>query len=411
MDPIESMLRSINPVPDEPAGATWARQRLGVDVPEEFTAHTGRQDSRHGYRRRARALSTVRAMAIGVAAVMLIVAAGFLGVLGRGPVNPAPAGPTPSPSPTTLPTPDPTPSRGSTPAPPSAAAPPATDPTTGVACVFGNVSTHGQSGPMLRNMETHPGDFKVLGCASGWLALELTDGGYQRLVAQGAGQGSGAGDGNRSDIYFARFDGNNYVVNKTLFVPAWETLAADGGTPVATVVEMDRQVQQKLGVSPALRPALVGGPPASQAGTVQAPPNAAVDDPNTGAACSMDFVKTMDNPDAWVVQDINAHPKNYTVLHCAGGWLSFKLSDAGYRQWLEDFQATGHSRESSPYFYFAKFDTGAYEFRLGWTVPNWDPRPGIDSHPEARATTMEAEMEMAGIPGNLRRQLVGSPPE
>ncbi|MCU6481151.1 hypothetical protein, partial [Arthrobacter sp. A2-55] len=90
MDPIESMLRSINPVPDEPAGADWARQPLGVDMPEVFTPHSGRQDSRHGYRRRARALSTVRAMAIGVAAVMLIVAAGFLGALGRGPENPAP---------------------------------------------------------------------------------------------------------------------------------------------------------------------------------------------------------------------------------------------------------------------------------------------------------------------------------
>lgn len=398
MDPIESMLRSINPVPPEHGDAANSvlAPRLEHSTGQPDGDAAGHSSRRPGHRLAPRA----RALALAVAAVVLIAAAGLVGVLAQGFLKPPPAGPVPAPSSTQAPT---------TAAPTPSATAPATDPATGIECTFANVTVADQAGQMLANMKAFPGDFRVLGCAGGWLAFALTGGGYERLLGQGAGNGSGDGNGARGDFYFAQFDGTSYLYNKYTYAQGWSSLQVAGGTPADKAAAMDSRLQQDLGLDPALRPALLGNPPPDPSGPPPTETEAPAD-PATGVPCSMASVRAGDNPDAWVMQDINAHPDNYTVLACSGGWLSFKLSAAGYQNWLDQFQARGMNQESSPFFYLARFNGGSYQFRLGWTVPNWDPRPGVDPRPDAMVKDMEQQMEMAGIPVNLREALLGSPP-
>ncbi|MDO5752297.1 hypothetical protein [Arthrobacter sp.] len=409
MDPIESMLRSINPVPDETSGPVKLGLPPGLDLstaPRAAASNTAAALAhRPAPKRRTSWFTTARVAVVALAAVVVVAAAGFFGAMTQGWKTPEPAAPLPSPSsipPTSAPTSTAPPS-----APPAA---PAMDPATGITCTFENVATTDQAGQMLENMGTHPGDFNVLGCAGGWLAFELTDGGYQRLVDQGAGTGSGDGNGKKGDFYFAKFDGSKYLYNKYYFVQGWNTIQTAGGTAADKAAEMDNRIERLLGIASGLRQALVGEPvstPATTAPTTNSSPNV---DPETGVACSMDNVAPADNPEAWVMKDIAAHPENYTVLGCAGGWLSFKLSDAGYQRWLDDFKTNGLIQENSEFFYFGKYNGSSYQFKLGQSVPNWTPRPGVDPRPAAMVKTMAKEMEQAGIPATLREALVGSPP-
>lgn len=415
MDPIESMLCSINPVPDESIAPSALD--VGLDLGTEpdasrqhpatpqHPATSGKDHDAAGSGAvRTGWFTAARTAAIVVAAVVVIVAGGFFALFSQNRHTPEPALPTPSPSIVQTPTP-----AATDPATDSAAIPPM-DPATGIACTFENVGTTSQSGQMLRNMEDFPGDFTVLGCAGGWLAFELAGDGYQRLLGQGAGNGSGDGNGARGDFYFADFDGTGYRYNKYNYSQGWDTIQAAGGTPADKGAEMDRRLEYNLGISADLRTALVGEPPQDQATEppATAPPAA---DPGTGIPCTMDRVKPADNPQAWVMQDINAAPENYTVLACSGGWLSFELSDAGYQSWLDAFEREGLQQESSPFFYFAKFDGSNYAFKLENTVPNWQPRPGVDQRPEPLIQEMERDLEGAGIPAALREALVGSPPQ
>lgn len=425
MDPIESMLRSINPVPDETAGTSspvvapepevsaaphTAANRPTAGHPRPVPAAAARPNperpsSLRPARPRRPWFANARSVAIAVAAVVLIAAAGVFGVLAQGVLKPQPAGPVPAPATTSAPSPTPVPSPTSAPATQPAAPP--VDPTTGISCTFDNVTVTDQAGQMLSNMKTFPGDFQVLGCAGGWLAFELTDGGYQRLLDEGAGNGSGDGNGSRGDFYFAKFDGSSYLYNKYIYVQGWDVIQTAGGTAADKAAELDSRLERNFGISPGLRPALVGAPESTPATSPAA--TTAASDPDTGAACTMDSVVTADNPEAWVMKDINAHPENYTVLACAGGWLSFKLSDAGYQRWLDEFKASNLIQESSPFFYFAKYNGTAYEFKLGQTVSNWEPRPGVDPRPDAMIKALESDMKNAGVPVSLREQLVGSP--
>lgn len=406
MDPIESMLRSINPVPDESVGATPALPP-GLLLAEESDARAGRRDSARISRARTSGFAKTRALAIAVAAVVLIAAAGIFGVLAQGILKPQPAGPTPLPSPssTAAPTQIVTPQPSPTAVPSTTAGPPPSDPATGAACMFRNVSAEGVPGQMPRNMETYPGDFNVLGCTDGMLAFELTDTGYQRLLDQGAGEGA------FGVYYIARFAVSGYIYDPEVALPGWDVIEPVDGTLAEKAVEMDRLLQEELGVMPIRRPELVGGPPASPDAEPAGPRNAGADDPNNGSACSIEAMITVGGSEDWVAKDVAAHTENYQVVHCAGGWLAFKLSDAGRQSWLDDTQASGQVHEGGDSFYFAEYNGTAYQFVPGTSVPDWGSRSGSDASPESMIASMVQDMEAAGIPANLRLGLVGEPPE
>lgn len=404
MDPIESMLRSINPVPDESAGTSPALS-AGLLPAEESDTRTGSRDCARISRARTPGLAKRRVLVTAMAAVVLVAAAGIFGVLAQGILMPQPAGPTPLPPPssTAAPTQIATPQPSPTPVPSSTSERPPSDPATGAACVFRNVSAEGVPGQMARNMETYPGDFKVLGCTDGMLAFELTDTGYQRLLDQGEGAGA------FGVYYIARFAVSGYKYDPGVALPGWDIIDPVDGTLAEKTVEMDRLLQEELGVMPIRRPELVGGPPASPDAAPAGPRNAGADDPNNGSACSIEAMTTVGGPGNWVVQDIAAHPENYRVVHCAGGWLAFQLSDAGRQSWHDDTQASGQVHEGSGSFYFAKYNGTVYEFTPGTSVPGWESRSGAS--PEAMIESMVQDMETAGIPADLRLGLVGEPVE
>ncbi|WP_269939784.1 hypothetical protein [Arthrobacter sp. HY1533] len=406
MDPIESMLRSINPVPGESAGTTPSLPP-GLLLAEESDARTGGSDSARISRARTPGFAKRRALVTAMAAVVLVAAAGVFGVLAQGVLKPQPAGPTPLPSPssTAAPTQIATPQPSPTPVPSTTTERPPSDPATGAACVFRNVSAEGVPGQMPLNMETYPGDFKVLGCTDGMLAFELTDTGYQRLLAQGAGAGA------FGVYYIARFAVSGYIYDPEVALPGWDIIEPVDGTLAEKAVEMDRLLQEQLGVMPIRRPELVGGPPASPDAAPAGPRNVGADDPNNGSACSIKAMTTVGDSENWLVKDIAAHTENYRVVHCAGGWLAFQLSDAGRQSWHDDTQASGQVHEGSDSFYFAKYNGTAYEFTPGTSVPDWESRSGAGASPESMIESMVQDMEAAGIPADLRLGLVGEPPE
>lgn len=400
MDPIESMLRSINPVPDEAAQTTPAPLPAMPDLatPARSRARLPQQAPRKPW------FTAVRAAAIVLAAVVVIAAAGFLGVVAEGLLKPQPALPTPIPPPSTtaVPTPSGSVPPSASPALPSA---PPSDPYTGAACAFRNVSAEGQGSQLALNIGQFPGDFKVLGCAGSWLAFGLTDDGYQRLLDQGAGEGA------FGVYHFARFNVGGYFYLPEVSVPGWDTIEPAGGTMAEKAVEMDRLLQEQLGLPPILRPELVGGPPASPDATPAGPLDGGADDPNKGSACSIGQMTTVGGSTDWMSQDLAAHPENYQVVHCMGGWLSFELGDAGRQRWLEDTQAGGQVHEGSDSYFLAKYNGTAYEFTPGVSVPNWTSRLGAGAGPEAMIASMVQDLAAVGIPANFRLGLVGEPPE
>ncbi|WP_425862220.1 hypothetical protein [Arthrobacter sp. TWP1-1] len=405
MDPIESMLRSINPVPDESVSMTPGLPP-GLVLAEESDARTGHRDSAGTSRARTPVFAKTRAMALAVAAVVLIAAAGIFGVLAQGMLKPQPAAPTllPSPSSTAEPTPTVTPQPSPTPSPSATSGHPPTDPTTGAACLFRNVLTRGVAGQIPRNMETYSGDFNVLGCTDYMLAFELTDTGYQRLLAQGEGEGA------FGTIYIARFNVDGYVYDPEVALSGWAALEPLDGTMEEKAVEMDRVVLEELNVMPIHRPALVGGPPASPdaAPAISFPP---ADDPNRSPACSIAQMTTVGGSEDWIVKDLAAHKENYQVAHCLGGWLAFELSDTGHQSWFDDTQTSGQVHEGSDSFYFAEFSVNTYDFTPGTSVPGWASRQGPGVTPESMIESMEADLEAVGIPARFRLGLVGEPPE
>ncbi|MBP2413995.1 hypothetical protein JOF48_002794 [Arthrobacter stackebrandtii] len=397
MDPIEAMLRSINPVPDETAPTTPAPMPDLAATPRSH-ARPSRLAPRNPW------FTAVRAAAVVLAAVVVIAAAGFLGVLAEGLLKPQPAIPTPVPSPSTTaaPTPAASPPPSTSPALPAA---PPSDPYTGAACAFRNVLAEGQGGQLAGNIEQFPDDFRVLGCAGSWLAFELTDAGYQRLLDQGAGEGA------FGVYHFARFNVGGYVFHPELSVAGWNTVEPVGGTMAEKAVEMDRQLQENLGLLPVLRPALVGGAPASPDATPAPPLEAGVDDPNKGSDCSIGKMTTVAGSGDWVAEDMAAHPENYRVVHCAGGWLAFQLSETGRQAWLDDTRASGRVHEGADSFYFAQHDGTAYAFTPGTSIPDWASRTGAGAGPEAMIESLERDMVAAGIPARIRILLLGEPPE
>lgn len=401
MDPIESMLRSINPVPDEAAQKSAATLPAMPDLATPPRGSAGRIHPG----RRTPMFTVVRATAIAVAAAVVIVAAGFLGLLGEGLLKPEPAAPTPLPAPssTAEPTPSATPPPSTQP-PIATAGPPPSDPATGAACLFRNILAERVAGQMSRNMEAYPGDFNVLGCIDGLLAFELTDTGYQRLLAQGAGEGA------FGTYYIARFNVSGYVYDPQVALPGWDVIEPVDGTLAEKAAAMDRVLQEELHVIPLHRPILVGGPPASP-DAAPAGPDRGADNPNNSPACSIARMATVGDAEDWVVKDLAAHPENYQVTHCLGGWLGFVLSDAGRQSWLDDTQASGRVHEGGDSFYFAKFNVTAYEFTPGTSVPGWASRTGAGASPESMIASMVQDMEAIGIPSNLRIGLVGEPPE
>lgn len=416
MDPIESMLRSINPVPDESAGTSSPAlpPELDLSAAPQSAANrptTGRPGAVRPRpirpdRPRMPWFSNARSVAIAVAAVVLIAAAGVFGVLAQGILKPQPAGPVPAPATTSAPAP----TSSASPAPSPSSSPSATsehppsDPATGAACLFRNVLSEGVAGQMPRNMETYPDDFNVLGCIDGLLAFEMTDAGYQRLLAQGEGEGAfGA-------YYIARFNVNGYVYDPEVYLSGWDSIEPIDGTMAEKAVEMDKQLQEELNVMPIHRPALVGGPPASP--DAEPPgPDLGVENPDGSPACSIETMTTVGGSEDWIVKDLAAHKENYQVTHCLGGWLAFELSDTGRQSWLDDTQTSGQVHEGSDSFYFAEFSVTTYDFTPGTSVPGWASRTGAGVSPESMIESMVRDMEAVGIPANLRIGLVGEPPE
>jgi len=153
-------------------------------------------------------------------------------------------------------------------------------------------------------------------------------------------------------------------------------------------------------------------PPASDQPTATPPPSTAQPgNPTAGALstggvpCTPANIDQLRNDQQRSILPIPAAEQHYyTVLGCAGGWLSYTISDEGARV----LQLDG----GNAWFRIAKLQNGRFlwDVRQSWaTVFNWEFQ-ALNNQGLTPQEAMDRDFATKGLPVELRQQLVGEGP-
>ncbi|UKA72705.1 hypothetical protein [Arthrobacter sp. FW306-06-A] len=162
----------------------------------------------------------------------------------------------------------------------------------------------------------------------------------------------------------------------------------------------------------AAAPSQSATPPASEQAHATAPPstaqpgNPAAGGLSTGGVpCTPANIDQLRNDQQRAILPIPAaEQRYYTVLGCAGGWLSYTISDEGARA----LQLDG----GNAWFRIAKLqnDRFLWDVRQPWaTVLNWDFQ-ALNNQGLTPQEAMDRDFAAKGLPVELRPQLVGEGP-
>ncbi|AJT42075.1 hypothetical protein [Psychromicrobium lacuslunae] len=229
MDNIEKMLRRANPIQETDRVLSRPSVQKDLNAAEILSV----EEPTTPIRRPKRHITTL----VAAACILLLCALGIGIVTGLPKHETQPALPSPTISVQTTPS----------------MTPATSDPTTGLSCSITNIKRFDEpTDPWQANMRTYPGDFKVLGCAGGWMAFEFTTAAYKRLEKQGAYAGTAGA------LFLAHYENGTYSFQVRYTLMGWDTQPSH--TTAAKIADMEAQLAN-IGIPAFLREPLVGNPP------------------------------------------------------------------------------------------------------------------------------------------------------
>ncbi|MFP5311130.1 MAG: hypothetical protein ACLGH7_01750 [Actinomycetes bacterium] len=157
---------------------------------------------------------------------------------------------------------------------------------------------------------------------------------------------------------------------------------------------------------PATEKANATAPPATAPPSTAHPGNSAAGGLSTeGVPCTPANIDQLRNDQQRSILPIPAaEQRYYTVLGCAGGWLSYTISDEGARAL--------HLDGGNAWFRIAKLQNGRFlwDVRQPWaTVLNWEFQ-ALNNQGLTPQEAMDRDFAAKGLPVELRPELVGNGP-